>query len=188
MGHTEEGIDEIRRAAALDPLNFEFCYMVGWNLIYAHRYDEAITQLRKCVDLDPGVWITEVLLGEAYEQRGRFPEAFVELKKAREIENHIQWPLAELARAYALSGQTAEARKALDELLAQSKSGQVVSQYLIAVIYAALGDKDQAIARLDQAYAEGSFFMYMLKVDPELDSLRSEPRFQDLLRRMNFPQ
>jgi len=188
MGRTDEGINEGRRAAALDPLSFEICYILGWDMIYARRYDEATAQLRKCVDLEPSVWISEVLLGEAYEQQGRFPEAIVELKKAHKIEDQIQWPLAELARAYALSGQRAEARQALDELLALSKRGYVVSQYLIATIYAALGDKDQALARLDQAYAEGSFFLYLLKVDPEVDSLRSEPRFQDLMRRLNFPQ
>jgi serine/threonine protein kinase/tetratricopeptide (TPR) repeat protein len=188
MGHIDEGISEVRRAAALDPLSFEICYMLGWDQIYARRYDEAVTQLRKCVDLEPSVWISEVLLGEAYEQQGRFPEAIAALKKAREIEDQIQWPLAELARAYALSGQTAEARHGLDELLARSKHGYVVSKYLIAIIYAALGDKDQASAFLDQAYAERSFFLYQLKVDPELDSLRSDQRFQDLLRRMNFPQ
>jgi tetratricopeptide (TPR) repeat protein len=188
MGHIDEGINEVRRAAALDPLSFEICYMLGWDQIYAHRYDEAVTQLRKCVDLEPSVWTSEVLLGEAYEQQGRFPEAIVELKKARKIEDQIQWPFAELARAYALSGQRAEARLALDELLSRSKRGYVVSKYLIAIIYAALGDKDQAFAFLDQAYAERSFFLYQLKVDPELDSLRSDERFQDQLRRMNFPQ
>ena len=95
--------------------------------------------------------------------------------------------LAELARAYALAGRAAEARQALAGLLAGAKR-QYVSKGPIAAVYAAMGDKDQALAQLEQAYRDRSGSLAFLKVDPEMDSLRSEPRFQDLMRRMNFPQ
>jgi len=84
-----------------------------------------------------------------------------------------------------LAGKLPEARQALRDLLARSQHFRV-SPYGIAMIYAALGDKDQAFSQLEQAYAQRSEFMGFLKVDPELDSLRSDPRFEDLLRRMNL--
>jgi hypothetical protein len=93
----------------------------------------------------------------------------------------------ELARADALSGKHADAQRALGELLALSKRSHV-SKYSLATIYAALGEKSRALDALDQAYAERSFSLDFLKTDPELDSLRSEPRFQALVLRMNFPQ
>jgi tetratricopeptide (TPR) repeat protein len=109
------------------------------------------------------------------------------LKKARDIDERMVAPLVELAHAYAASDQRAEARRALEELLARSQRGYV-SKYVVALVYAALGDKDEALARLNQACAEGSYFLLDLKVEPELDSLRPDPRFQAPVRRMNFPQ
>lgn len=94
--------------------------------------------------------------------------------------------MAELAHAYAASGRRAEARQSLEELLDRSRTGHV-SKYLIATVYAALGDKNEALTRLEQAYSERSWYLGFLKSDPELDTLRSEPRFKDLVRRMNFP-
>ena len=79
-----------------------------------------------------------------------------------------------------------EARQSLEELLDRSRTGHV-SKYLIATVYAALGDKNEALTRLEQAYSERSWYLGFLKSDPELDTLRSEPRFKDLVRRMNFP-
>jgi tetratricopeptide (TPR) repeat protein len=92
-----------------------------------------------------------------------------------------------ISRAYALSGRRSDALRTLDQLLALSKRVQV-SKYVIATVYIALGDKGQAIARLEQAYAERSFVIASMKVDPELDPLRSDPRFQGLLRKLKFPQ
>ena len=92
-------------------------------------------------------------------------------------------------RAYARSGNRAQAQRALDELLARlnSKSGHV-SKYSVAGLYAALGDKKHALDLLEQSFAERSFFWDFVNSDPKMDSLRSEPRFQDLVRRMNFPR
>jgi serine/threonine-protein kinase len=186
LGRFDEGVNEGRRAEALDPLDLETALILGFDLYYAHRYDEAVTQLRKCLDLEPNFWPAYYYLAQVYQQQGKFPEAIAALQKARGIEDRIAAPLAELAHAYAASGRTAEARHALEELLARSRTGHV-SKYLIATVYAALGDKNEALTRLEQAYSERSWYLGFLKSDPELDSLRSEPRFQDLVRRMNFP-
>jgi serine/threonine-protein kinase len=186
LGRFDEGVNEGRRAEALDPLGLDTALVLGFELYYAHRYDAAVTQLRKCLDLEPNFWPAYYWLAQAYQQQGKFPEAIGALQKARGIEDRIAAPLAELAHAYAASGRRAEARHALEELLARSRTGHV-SKYLIGTVYAALGEKDEALTRLEQAYSERSWYLGFLKSDPELDSLRPEPRFQDLVRRMNFP-
>ena len=96
-------------------------------------------------------------------------------------------PLAALGHAYAVSGRRAEARQALDELVARSRRRHVPA-YTIAAIYAGLGDKDQAFAWLEKAFADRAWYMTSLKVDPKLDSLRSDPRFKDLVRRVGLRQ
>ncbi len=186
VGRFDEGVKEGRRAEALDPLGLDTALVLGFDLYYAHRYEEAVAQLHKCLDLEPNFWPAYYYLAQVYQQQGKFPEAIAALQKARGIEDRIAAPLAELAHAYAASGRTADARQALAELLARSKTSHV-SKYLIATVYAALGDKNEALTRLEQAYSERSWYLGFLKSDPELDSLRSEPRFKDLVRRMNFP-
>jgi tetratricopeptide (TPR) repeat protein len=156
------------------------------NLYYAHRYAQATVQLRRAVDLDPNYWWARLYLGCAYEQQGQFPEAITELQEAVRLASGITEPKAFLGRVYAVSGKRAEARKVLDELNVVSRQ-IYVSPYDMALIYAGLGEKDQALACLERAFAERSTWMPFLRVDPGFDSLRSEPRFQDLLRRMNYP-
>jgi len=187
MGRFDEALAENRRAIELDPLFSENSSILGWDLYFARRYDQAVTELRKCIDLQPGYWACHFYLGLTYQQQGRFSDAVVELSKARELNDQSAVPQAELAHAYAMSVQTAKARQTLNEVLALAKT-RYVDPYELALVYAALGDNDEAFARLGQAYAERSFNMINLKVDPEVDSLRSDQRFQDLLRRMNFPQ
>jgi eukaryotic-like serine/threonine-protein kinase len=187
LGRTEEGLTEGRRAVELDPLSIENNSLLGWDLYFARRYDQAATQLRKCVDLQPAYWACHAYLSLAYEHQGQFSDAVAELVKARERNDQSAVPLAELARALAISGQTAKARQTLNEVLALAKT-RYLDPYELALVYAALGDKDEAFVRLGQAYTERSFTMVNLKVDPEMDSLRSDQRFQDILRRMNYPQ
>jgi tetratricopeptide (TPR) repeat protein len=188
MGRREEGLAESRRAGQLDPLYPEIAFEAGWFLIHSRRFNDALTELNKARELDPNLWATYHFQGQAYQQLGRFPEALAALKKSQQIlgENPSP-PLAEEARVYALSGRPADARRSLDRLLALAQRTQV-SKYAIATVYAALGEKDQAFARLNQAYDEHSFLLGFLKVDPELDGLRSDPRFQELLLKMKFPQ
>ena len=186
MGHQDESVTEGRKAEALDPTSAEISAYAGWVLFFSRRYDEALSELRKCLDLDSTYWPGYYFLGQTYNQLGRFPEAIAALQKAQNIypENPTA-AQAELVRSYALSSRRADALRSLNELLALSKRMQA-SKYLIATAYAALGDKDQAFARLEQAVAEHAWWMPLLKVDPELDPLRSDRRFQDLLRKMRL--
>ena len=188
MGRSDESLTEIGKAAQLDPLSAEIPYMAGWFLYYSRRYAEALTEARKSLELDPNLWIAYFIQGQACEQLGQFPEALAALKKSQEIlGDNPSPPLAEEARVYALSRRRDDALRTLNRLLALAKRTQV-SNYAIATVYAAQGDREQALARLNQAYEEHSFLMGFLKVDPGFDPLRSDPRFQDLLRKMHLSQ
>ena len=183
MGRFDEAIEEDKRALELDPLSPAVNADLGWDLYFARRYDEAIEQLRKAIDLEPNYWVSHVLLGRCYEQTGKLPEAVAQFQKAREIENSIPEVLAALGHGYAISGRTAEAQQIIRELQERSKKDFVPS-YAIATIYIGLGMKDEALRYLAKSYDEGSFYMIHLKVEPILDSLRSDPRFIDLMRRV----
>jgi eukaryotic-like serine/threonine-protein kinase len=185
-GRADQSLSELRTAEHLDPLSAEISSLAGWFAIYAGRSDEAVTELRKCVDLDRNYWVGYQYLGVAYEQKKQFPEAISTLEAGRKIDDQNTVLAGELAHAFALSGRTPDARRILDDLVVRSKRSQV-SKYVLAQVYAALGDKNEALSRLEQAYTERSFSLDFLNIDPELDSLRSEPRFQELVRRMNFP-
>jgi len=183
MGRFDESIAEDKRALELDPLSAAVNADLGWDLYYARRYDEAIEQLRKAVDLEPNYWVSRVLLGRSYEQKGMLNEAVAEFEKARQIENSIPEVLAAVGRGYALAGRKADALKIIREL--QERSGrEFVPSYSIATIYTGLGMKDEALKYIQKSYEEGSYYMIHLKVDPMLDSLRQDPRFADVMRRV----
>jgi len=186
MGRVDEGLTEGRRALEIDPLSVESSCVLAWSLWLARRYDEAIEQLRKTLDLDPNYWWAHSILGRCYLGKGMRSEAIAEFQKARSLESTIVEPLAGLGVAYALEGDNAEAMKVLNELQERAKRSYV-SPYFIAIVCNGLGEKDQAFAWLDKAYADRSWYLMELKVSPEIDSLRSDPRFQALYKKMNFP-
>ena len=186
IGRTNEGIAESELSVELDPVSPEANSYLGYVLWVAHQHSQAIEQLRKTTDLDPNYWFAYEVLGLAYERQGQFPEAIADLQEAVRLAGTIAEPSAGLARVYAVSGNRAEAKKLLEAFKERSRE-TYVSPYLIAMICARLGERDQALAWLERAYQARSMFMIGLKLDPSVDSLRSDPRFQDLLRRMNFP-
>jgi len=121
-----------------------------------------------------------------YAQQGRFDDAIAAQRKSAELfGSAVSWSLAEMARDYALEGKLPQARQAIRDFLTRTRQIHG-TPYGLAGVFAALGDKDQAFAQLEQALAQRSEFMDFLKVDPELDSLRSDPRFQSLLSRMKM--
>jgi eukaryotic-like serine/threonine-protein kinase len=186
MGKRAEGLGEIRKAAQLDPLSSEIAYEEGWLLYQSRRYEDALKAVVRCVEIDPNQWMAYFVRGEAYGQLGKYPEAVAALKKSEEIlGDNPSPPLAEEARILAVSGDHSAALRTRDRLLELSKKTQV-SKYLIATVYAALGDRDQAFTRLDQAWDEHSFSLGFLKVEPALDPLRNDPRFKQLLEKMKL--
>ena len=185
VGRFEEGTKESKLAADLDPLSPETNFVVGQNLYFARQYDRGIDQLRKTLDLDPNYYMARLFLGLCYEQKGKLSPAVLELAKAREIEPEFSWPLAELGHLDATSGEKTEAEKILKRLEVASKESYEPA-YFFAEVYIGLGDKERALASLEKAYADRSMMLTFLKDDPELDSLRSDQRFKDLVRRVSL--
>jgi Flp pilus assembly protein TadD len=185
QGRVDQALAEIRRARELDPLSPLVNTNVGMALYLARQYDQAIEQQKRTLELDPNFIPAHWPLGLAYEQKGILAEAIAEFQKAASPERNRLY-LASLGHAYAVAGRRAEARKVLGELTELSKQAYIPA-YEIAVLYTGLGENDHAFATLQRACDEHSGRLFLLKVDPRLDPLRSDPRFQDLLRRLNFP-
>ncbi len=185
MGRVDEAIAEIRFAQTLDPLSPMISSTLGSRLYLARRYDQAIEQFRKTLDRDPDFVNAQAGLGKVFEQKAMYSEAVAEMKKALSLSEKNTVILAGLAHAYAVAGNPEEATKILGKL--EKLSGhRYVSSYEIAVIYLGLGNKDQAFEWLEKAYDEHASQLIFLKSDPRLDSLRSAPKFLDLLQRMRL--
>src|SRR5262245_33859369 len=186
-GQAEEAIAEANRAQELDPLSLITSARRGFVLRYARRYDEAIEQLRRVITLDPNDYLTHWYLGMAYANDRRFEEAIATSEKAVALSGRAPGALGVLGMCYGLAGRKVEANKTLDELLELNRR-RYVTPAAVAWVYTGLGDKDRAFAWLEKAYQERSYFMAFLKVEPMADPLRSDPRFDDLLRRMRLPR
>jgi Flp pilus assembly protein TadD len=137
--------------------------------------------------MDPNFARVHSYLGWAYLQRGMHAESISELQRARELFGDNPARLTELAHAYAVAGRTRDARNALEELNRLSKHTYIESD-LMAHVYAGLGETGQALDWLEKGFEERAVKLVLLKVDPRFDSVRSHPRFSDLVRRIGFPQ
>ena len=185
MGRFDEAKSETARAKDIDPLSVMFNTNSGIAFYYARQYDEAIDRLNNTIDLEPRFVNAYVYLGQAYEQKGAYDKAIETFEKG--ISNSERHPLliSSLGHTYALAGEQDKAKKALAELIEISKQ-HYVSPYLMAVVYAGLGDKEQTLTWLEKGYKDRSFLMIWLKVEPQFDPLRGDPRFNDLLKRIGF--
>jgi len=179
-GRTDEAMTEIRRALALDPVSVRVNSRLGVQLYFARQFDQAIKQLRKTLELDPNHPMTSAYLGMAYLAKSMYPEAIEAMRK-------LPGPPTRLALAYAMAGRRAEAKRIVDRLEEIAKTS-FVSPADVAYVYAALGQKDAAMGWMEKAYEARSPPMVFLKMDPKVDSLRADPRFRDLLRRVGLPQ
>ncbi len=184
-GRLEEARAEVERARQLDPTSLIINNMVSRALIDAREYDRAIEQAKKTLELDPGFWLPREMLAIAYMGQGRYAEGVAELE---EPGPSSALPIREagvLGYAYAASGQRMKALRMLAELEERSKR-EYVSPSARALIYIGLGDKEQAFAWLDRAYAARDWRLRELKAWPLFDSLRSDPRFTRLLKQMHL--
>jgi serine/threonine protein kinase/tetratricopeptide (TPR) repeat protein len=185
-GRHAEGLAEIKRARELDPLSPIINATEGLNLINAGQTDEALATFQKTFELAPNFWLAHMFASSAYIEKGMYPEAIAEARKARELSASSQ-PIAYLGYALAKSGKQAEARGLLEELLKLSTQ-RYVPPYHIALIYNGLGARDETLAWLERGFEQRDPKMVFLKVEPKWNNLRADPRFQDLLRRVGFPQ
>lgn len=184
-GRFDEGLREAQRAQELDPQSVSFSMEVGSKYYFARRYDEAITQLEKTIALEPHFVHTHLYLGQAYEQKGMYGKAIEIYQNALANVEHHPELVAALGHAYALSGARDKAEASLAELREMSKS-QYVSPYHFAVIYVGLGETDKAFESLKEATDDRSYWVAWLKVEPQMDPLRSDPRFAKLLERIGI--
>lgn len=185
LGRHGEAVAEVEKAASLDPLSPSIGADLAEELLVAHRFDEAIQQSRNTMSLDPFFAPAHYVLGQALLQKHNYKEAIAELQKAIELSPGSTAFTANLAYAYAVSGMRHEAEKIMRDL--KNRSPQSFSNAPeIAMIYVGLGEKDQAMAWLEKGYAER--FSPWVLMRPCFDPLRSEPGFQDLVRRIGLPR
>ncbi|MGH9777631.1 MAG: tetratricopeptide repeat protein, partial [Candidatus Acidiferrales bacterium] len=185
-GRTSDALQKIKQAQELDPLSLRISYVVGALYNVAGRYDEAIAQCRRTLELDPNFAVAHDCLGWAHLLKGMSEESVKEFKKAVELSGGAPPMRAALACAYVDAGRRSDALRILGDLQARARQGYV-SSFHIALVHARLGNKDAAFESLERAYQDHSDWMLWIKVARGLESLRDDPRYQDLLRRLNFP-
>jgi TolB-like protein/Flp pilus assembly protein TadD len=185
LGRFDEAIAQVKRGIALDPLSLVINTDLGGTYYRARHYDEAIDQLRKTLEMDPNFYYAHWNLGSALMAKGAFQPAIEEYQKARALTDDPS-ALGLLGRAYAVSGNRPEALKIRDQLEALAKQ-RYVSSYSLALVYLGLGDKEEALRHLEKAYQDhsGEAVRY-IKVEPLLDPLRGDPRFEALVAKV-FP-
>jgi TolB-like protein/Tfp pilus assembly protein PilF/predicted Ser/Thr protein kinase len=187
MGRSEEAIAEQKRALQLDPLSLIINRVLGVDFYYARHYDQVIEQEQLTLDMDPNFAFVHMQLCLTYFQKSMYKEGIAECEKELVVSPRHPYALSALGYAYAVAGRRPEAQKMLDQLNAISEQKYVPAISKVGV-YVGLGDKEKAFEWLGKAYEDrsiGSSFA-MIKADPIYDPLRSDPRFTDLLRRMNL--
>jgi class 3 adenylate cyclase/TolB-like protein len=182
IGHFDRAIAECQRAQEIDPLSSEANWILGEALYFAGRYDEAIAQNVKLLDLNPYYWPAAVNLARVYLQKRQYAEGIALLKKTVESDVGNPWPAVVYGYALALAGEKRDAKKILEELGQQSQD-RYISPMFYTLIHIGLGNTDQAFDWLDKSIQEHSFYMPFLKVLPEFDSIRNDPRFAALLKK-----
>jgi TolB-like protein/DNA-binding winged helix-turn-helix (wHTH) protein/Flp pilus assembly protein TadD len=184
-GREDQAFAMIKRTHELDPLEPNIARILAWHLSMAGQHDQAMDVMQAVVEEAPDSFVTHDYLGDIYQRRGMYNEALAEFLKAVDLSGGNAEAQSHLARVYAVSGRRAEAEKILEEL--KGKSEQANFTFGIATVYAALGRKDEAFDWLEKAYQQHSGEMAAIRGDRNLDPLRSDLRFHDLLQRMHFP-
>ncbi len=187
LGRHSEAVAAIKRARELDPLSPRINANVGLMLYTARRYDESILELQKVLKLWPDDAATHIYLGQSLVEAGRHAQAIVELERGRELLAGVPAASLRLACARALAGEQQRAREIVEAVVSE-RTVRHVSATVLAEAYTALGETNQALLWLERAYAEREAELIELAVNPALDPLRSERRFEEILRRMKFPE
>lgn len=185
-GRSAEGFKEVLLAQESDPLSLAINTDVGFHHYYNRRYDSAVKQLSAVVEMRSDFPPAHLWLGRTYQELKKYPEA---LEEYRQVSDKIgDWPVAVAARGYVngVSGRTAEARDDLANLAKQAEA-RFVTAYGVALIHAALGEKDLAFTWLEKAFAERSHWLVWLRLDPRWDAIRADARFEQLLSRVGLP-
>ena len=186
MGRISEAMLEMHQARELDPLALPIVAIGGWIFCFARQYDEAIRQSEKAIIMDPNYALAHGYLGMALEHKGLVKEAVAEFHKGFTLSGGLPIYLAHMGHAYAVAGEKHKAEETLHELKKLSKR-RYVSAIEVALVYAGLRETRAAFAWLQKAYDERARLPLFLKMDPAFDSLRSDPRYEQLLSRVGLP-
>jgi eukaryotic-like serine/threonine-protein kinase len=186
MGHHAEAIVRMKSSQELDPLSLIISVAIGWAFYMARRYDDAIEQLRRTVEFDPNYPVTYWILGLLLRKLGHYELAIAEGEKGVKLSGGSPLMSAALAQTFATAGRKKKAIRILDDLAKLTKQ-KYVAPYFFAGIHIGLGEDDHAIEYLEKSYEEHSHWLIYLHIDPSMDGLRSNPRFQNLLRRVGLP-
>jgi len=185
LGRADESIAEAKLAIDVDPLSMVTNQMLGNAYVSARRYPEAIGQYRKGLELHPDDSSLLLLLGWAYVYNGSFDQGIAAIQSSLDVDGIDPRLSPDLAIIDAMRGDRGGARRTLDRLLTLAQS-QPVSPGMIALVYIAVDDREQALNWLEKAYQQHSSIMTWLKTDPRFDKVRGEERFQDLMRRVGL--
>jgi serine/threonine protein kinase/Tfp pilus assembly protein PilF len=186
MGRHEAAIAQMKKSQELDPLSLIISVAIGWAYYMGRKYDEAMEQFRRTVELDPNYPVTYWILGLALRKMGSYEHAIAEGEKGVRLSGGSPLMNSALAQTLASAGERKKALQILDELTELARQ-KYVAPYFFAGIYAGLGEEDRAMEYLEKAYEEHSHWLMYLHMDPGMDSLRANPGFQDLLRRVGLP-
>lgn len=185
LGKFKKAFDEIEIALGLDPYSRVISVDEGWFHQYAREYDEAVQDIQKTLELEPDFVLAHVNLGFTYTLQGKYDEAIQSFRRAKELSGDYPLSLAALSYSLAVAGRRGEALELLSKVGQISRERYVPALYF-ALIYMGLGDRDQAFHWIDNAFEERSGYLLYLNVDPKVDSLRSDPRFKQILKKIGF--
>jgi DNA-binding winged helix-turn-helix (wHTH) protein/Tfp pilus assembly protein PilF len=186
-GRAAEAFREIQLARQRDPLSLPINSDLGFHHYYTGRYDEAVKQLKFVLEMNRNFAPAHLWLGRTFQELGKFDDALAEFQQVEEV--LLEWPVSIAARGFvaAAAGRTDDAQQILAEL-ERLASRKFVTSYGIGLVYAGLGQDDAAFASLNKAFDERSHWLVWLRLDPRWNTLRPDPRFAELVRRMRFPQ
>jgi tetratricopeptide (TPR) repeat protein len=186
MGRQVESIAKMKNSQELDPLSLIINVAIGWASYMARRYDEAIEQLLRTVELDPHYPVTYWILGLLYRITGRYDLAITAGEKGVNLSGGSPLMRAALAHTFGKAGRAADARHVLDDLTELAKH-KYAAPHFFAGIHIGLGDNDRAMEYLEKSWDERCHWLIYLHIDPSVDDLRTDPRFDDLLKRVGLP-
>jgi TolB-like protein/tetratricopeptide (TPR) repeat protein len=186
LGRQAEALHEKKRALAMDPLSVVITTDLARMLYFARDYDQSLEQYRAALEMDNSFGSAHLWLAHVYEHKGMLERAISELETGTRLSGNSPFALARLGHCYAMAGKRDEAHAVLNQLN-QASSQRYVSPYDIAMVHVGLQENDEAFAWFERAFEQRSLWLGYLNVEPQLDPLRKDKRFQDLLRRLGLP-
>ncbi|MHC4174948.1 MAG: tetratricopeptide repeat protein, partial [Planctomycetota bacterium] len=185
-GRFNEAFKKMEKALELDPVSVVINKDLGTLCFYAGRFDRAIEMSKKTIEMDPSIMYAHLHIGAAYLGKSMYEEALIEFQREREVSKGLHaWSEAWAALTYMQMGEPDEAQKVLDKLLERSEQRNI-SPFILGCLHFALGNNDEGFKLSDKAFKENDPWLSWLKVSPLLDSIRSDPRYIALLKKMNL--